>query len=67
LQVRAGPSSLGVKSSAELFDGSAAAARTKASTAALTVVMIALPGEVYCAARPVVRVMAPLGRTLFIP
>ena len=48
-------------------DGSAAAARTNASTAALTVVMIALPGEGNCAARPVVSVIAPPDRTVFTP
>ena len=45
------------------IDGSAATARTKASTAELTVVMIALPGAGYCDARPVVSVIAPPGRT----
>src|SRR5277367_4565541 len=49
------------------MDGSAAAARTKASTAALTVVMIALPGEGYCDARPVVSVIAPPDLTFFTP
>ena len=43
------------------IDGSTATARTNASTAELTVVMIALPGEGYCDARPVVSVIAPPG------
>jgi len=41
--------------------------RTNAWTAALTVVMIALPGEGNCAARPVVSAIAPPGRTLLTP
>ena len=49
------------------IDGSAATARTNASTAELTVVMIALPGAGYCDARPVVSVIAPPGRTDFRP
>ena len=49
------------------IDGSAAIARAKASTAELTVVMIALPGAGYCDARPVVSVIAPPERTDFSP
>jgi hypothetical protein len=41
------------------IDGSAATARTNASTAELTVVMTALPGSGYRDARPVVSVIAP--------
>jgi hypothetical protein len=47
------------------IEGSAATARTNASTAELTVVMIALPGDGYCEAKPVVSEIAPPGRTDF--
>jgi hypothetical protein len=47
--------------------GSTTAARTKASTAAFTVVIIAPPGIGCCASTPVVSVIAPPARTYFAP